>query len=267
MPALVIYPARAKLPAHTVRARRANQLKEKMTMALFIPGPAFADIRGSIGGTTFSRSRAGAIARNRTIPINPNTERQNEVRDDFALAAAAYAGLPQEKALLWNDYASNFSRLNALGQPYTPSGKQMAIEAGLNLRAVGQSPLTVVPSDFSEPTLDLSIMTVTITNTGGELAAFTTALAAVTNAQFVIFQTTMQQPSSRIDLRGSYRQTHVAADPNEALLTPYEDLWNAGDPVLLTPGNVIGLRMRAINTANGLSTAWYYADQVVPATA
>jgi hypothetical protein len=95
-------------------------------MALIRFGNGVSEIRGSIAGTTFSRNRAGAVARNRIKPINPNTQQQADVRYLFATIAAQFADLNQAQKDVWTDFAAalTFWR-NRLGEPYTPSARQV----------------------------------------------------------------------------------------------------------------------------------------------
>jgi len=112
-------------------------------MALILPAQGIADIRGSQGGTVYSRNRYGNYVRNRTIPVNPNTEKQQSVRAEFRWAANAWRdGLTDADRLSWETYASITPWTNKLGMLVYLSGQAMfmrsaiiSVQAGLNLPA------------------------------------------------------------------------------------------------------------------------------------
>ena len=95
----------------------ANAQKRK-GMALCRFGGGIADMRGSIGGTVFSRTRFGATARNRTTPVDPGTSFQMEVRAIMGqVRDAFYNTLTAAQRTAWTQYANNVSMSNRLGEP------------------------------------------------------------------------------------------------------------------------------------------------------
>ncbi|MGH3481033.1 MAG: hypothetical protein ACRDQD_29940 [Nocardioidaceae bacterium] len=78
---------------------------------------------GSIGGWTASHNKGGAYFRRRSVPTNPATEAQNEVRAIFGSLAQQWTSLltPSQRAA-WNTYASNVSWTDVLGQTIQLSG-------------------------------------------------------------------------------------------------------------------------------------------------
>ncbi len=108
-------------------------------MAIVKYGAGVIDMRGSIGGTTYSRNRAGAIARARTKPINPSTEFQQIVRNILQSVVNAWSEvLTAAQRTAWNDYATAVPWLNALGEAMLLTGYNMycrsniaRIQAGL----------------------------------------------------------------------------------------------------------------------------------------
>lgn len=78
---------------------------------------------GSIGGTVWSRNRYGAYIRNRSVPVNPNTDRQVAVRNAVrALTIAWQNVLTQAKRDSWETYAANVVWTNKLGQSVNLTG-------------------------------------------------------------------------------------------------------------------------------------------------
>lgn len=84
---------------------------------LLQPGPLTAEMRGSVGGTTFSRNRFGQIARQRVTPVNPNTARQAAVRATFQFLTDAWnSTLTQLQRDSWNLYGASVVMKNKLGE-------------------------------------------------------------------------------------------------------------------------------------------------------
>ena len=124
-------------------------------MALIQLGPAVADIRGSIGGTVFSRNRFGNHIRARITPVNPQSTRQNLVRSIIQLLAQAWSTvLTQPQRDAWEVYASNIVRQNALGAQifltgfnhYIRSNSPILQALGTRVDA-GPTTLTLPPGD------------------------------------------------------------------------------------------------------------------------
>lgn len=106
-------------------------------MALVRFGQGVAEMRGSIAGVTFGRNRSGAYARNRTVPVNPNTQAQADSRYLFSQTAFAYTQLTAVQKEQWKQYAKLTSFfVNKLGESYTPSGRQLFQYCNMNLAIV-----------------------------------------------------------------------------------------------------------------------------------
>lgn len=124
----------------------------------FTPGPAIASASGSIGGTTFSHNRFGAYTRKRAIPTDPNTNRQQAVKANFAALSTAWnTVLTPEQREAWNQYGANVPRVDALGQTHYLPGIQWFIGLNTIWMQGGQTMLTGAPTTYNR----------------GELPAFT----------------------------------------------------------------------------------------------
>jgi hypothetical protein len=75
-------------------------------MAL-IKSTILSAIRGSINGTVFAQNKSGAYARNRTVPVNPNTTNQQAVRIALGQAAMAWKTLSAERRAAWDASAGS----------------------------------------------------------------------------------------------------------------------------------------------------------------
>lgn len=64
------------------------------------------DLRGSIGGQTYSRNKAGAFIRQRVKPVNPQTVIQQQARFRFGNMSILYQSLSPEVKGCWQNFAS-----------------------------------------------------------------------------------------------------------------------------------------------------------------
>jgi hypothetical protein len=78
---------------------------------------------GSMGATVYSHNRSGAYIRARTVPVNPNTDRQVAVRNAVrALAIGWENTLTQAQRDEWSVYAASLAWQNHLGQTINLTG-------------------------------------------------------------------------------------------------------------------------------------------------
>ena len=107
-------------------------------MALITFGAAVSNISGSVGGTTFARNRGGAYMRSRTVPLNPKSPSQFDVRLQFgALAQAWSADLDEAQRSSWDSYAIGTPIVNKLGQERLLSGINWFVGNNALNQAVG----------------------------------------------------------------------------------------------------------------------------------
>ena len=89
-----------------------------------------AAMSGSAGGKTYSRNRYGAYIRNRSIPVNPSSSRQQAARNAFSAAAVYWSStLTAAERTAWNDYAAAVPVLNAVGDTVYLTGFAMFLRS------------------------------------------------------------------------------------------------------------------------------------------
>lgn len=121
-------------------------------MATLEFGSIITKAAGSIGGTTFAKTRAGYIAKNRPAPPLPAGALQLAQQTRLKLAAALWRTLPVTTQDGWNDYADSVTLTNRLGQAFTPTGQQMFIRNAVFQLTTGTSvSLTEPPGNLGIP--------------------------------------------------------------------------------------------------------------------
>ena len=116
-------------------------------MAIFTAGPAVAEIRGSAGGTTFSRNRFGAYTRQRTTPVNPNSPAQVLARGRLSTLTVYWRDtLTQAQRDAWDAYADATTWKNALGQDIKLTGLNHFLRAGQLRLQAGEAIVATAPA-------------------------------------------------------------------------------------------------------------------------
>lgn len=85
---------------------------------MLIKSQLVTQVSGSIGGLTGSRNAGGMYFRARGLPTNPNTSRQQAVRNAVSLLATRYVEeLSPSQRESWRLYAANVPLVGPLGDP------------------------------------------------------------------------------------------------------------------------------------------------------
>jgi len=120
-------------------------------------GATVSDIRGSIGGTTFSRNGGGAYAKARTCGTNPNSVAQQVVRAIMSACYTAWSLLATEVRDAWATYASNITIPNRLGDQINLSGYNMFCRTKSICDLIGVATPAAAPTVMALADQDASI--------------------------------------------------------------------------------------------------------------
>ena len=160
-------------------------------MALVKLGGGVVEMRGSIGGTVFSRNRFGAYARNRSKPVNPNTPRQQAVRSIIALLRSMWFGtLTQDQRDAWASYADNVPMMNRLGETQHLTGYNMFCRTNAVGQQNGLALIANAPTEFSLAEMDPTLAIAPTVDDGKIAVSFDRLLpwAAETGGYMVVYQ-------------------------------------------------------------------------------
>lgn len=116
-------------------------------MAVLKYGPLASEVRGSIGGTVFSRSRAGTYARARRKPVDAPTNVRNAYQSTLATVYGRWAdSLTNAQRIVWNTLGANTTFLNALGEEYHPTGYNLYVRTNALTIYWGFTPIDTAPA-------------------------------------------------------------------------------------------------------------------------
>lgn len=234
------------------------------------------EMSGSMGGITASHNRGGAYLRRRSIPVNPNTARQQLVRAAFGGLVQAWTNtLTDAQRQAWRDYAASVPRTDSLGNTINLTGQQWYIAANTprdqGLMALGHPAAGIVndaPTLFNtgEPVLDVTEFSVS----GDSVTFEITYTAALSDAAATLVYIGSPQNAGVTFFKGPYQL--AAADSAAAAATTISIVADVTDPlqwasdIVITAANVGSFYpLRIINTFDDgrLSQAWQAMLQLI----
>ena len=114
---------------------------------------------GSLNGIVFSHNRFGSYMRNRSIPVNPSSQRQQDVRAAFTSLAADWSEvLTQAQRDAWILYGQSVEVINRIGDPINLTGINMFIRSNTVLLQLGLPQVNDGPTEFSLPSVDPTVV-------------------------------------------------------------------------------------------------------------
>jgi len=126
-------------------------------MALITYSPAISDMRGSVGASTFTRSRAGNIIRTKIKPCEQQSNAHTQARAYLSILTDAWANtLTDAQRIAWNDLANQTTLVNALGRTHQPTGRDLFLR--VNIPVTSDHPLIdTAPDTALYPIVPLSM--------------------------------------------------------------------------------------------------------------
>ncbi|MEQ8945812.1 MAG: hypothetical protein RIC94_14815 [Phycisphaerales bacterium] len=211
-----------------------------------------AEARGSINGTTYARNRAGAYARNRSVPVNPGSPRQDVVRAAVGTLAARWRDtLTNGQREAWDVYALDTPRPNKVGDPINVGGLGMYVRGNVPRIQAGLSIVDNGPLLPGVPEVGLVSIN---TNAGGAFTVDYDDTLPWTNQNggaLLIYLSANKSPALNF-FKGPYRFAGlVAGNATTAPTSPATVAWPFGNAP--TAGNQIFLRAVVVDQSARLS--------------
>jgi hypothetical protein len=217
-------------------------------MGLIKYGIAVADISGKVSGNVFARNRAGSYVRKWAKPTNTPTAKQSANRLAFGNVSKDWALLTPIQQEAWNTLASTVTRLNRLGEAYTPTGRQIFLESANNMRVLGLTILTDAPISLLQPTIDGSPI-VDVEETADALATMAMSGAAAQSGISAVWEASKMFANNKTNFKTDYRQILTGATgATQNLLDAYVAVFG---PVA-EEDNIVSFRLSYIDTVNGM---------------
>ena len=135
-------------------------------MALIRTSNLVNDIRGSVGGNTFSRGLAGAQVSNRRSPRSKKASNQMQQNHYLPALSQAWRLLSDVERNSWRLKASAMTVQNSMGQPRVPSGFQVFVARNYVRTLLELSLLSTAPVDRPFSDLPFTAMDMRVRSNG-----------------------------------------------------------------------------------------------------
>lgn len=224
---------------------------------------------GSVGGFTASHNRFGSYIRNRTIPVNPNSVAQNQVRSILADLTEQWQNqLTPARRQAWSDYAANTPVTNRLGDSIRLTGLNHFVRSNSPRMQVGtlakalDGPETMgLPGTFFPSTIQATAddQNILIGWIGAAEWSSESGAAAIVSMGLPQKQT-INFFNGPWKYYGIIKGDTVAPPESPEVPTP------TTSPYIFSTGQKIFLRVR-VSRADGRLSNWFYASTTAIATA
>ena len=245
-------------------------IKGKVVTVLFalikMSGVGITEASGKLGGSVFSRTKGGAVLRNRVVGTNPQTVAQQAVRAIFGAISSAWRALTTEERENWNSIAEDYPYQNRLGETKILSGKALFQKLNNNLLYAGES-LKTSPSSPEGVNAPVEIDTFELQDDAGALVSngFINLATAGDNTTIVVVEATPPlSPGIKNATPRFVRIGQVTASSSVATIgSPFMD--NNYIPVFGVPavGSQVQVRVFSVNPNTGEKSAYLKATTIV----
>lgn len=175
---------------------------------------------GSVGGLVYSHNRGGMYTRQRSIPVNPNSIRQQEVRAALtALVQAWDTILTQTQRDGWDLYGDNTPVLNTLGDPIILTGQQQYIRSNTPRIQAALARVDTAPVVFDTNSPVVAVPT--FTEEGGEINVVGTITPAADGAGTAFLYVGRNQNVGRKFYKGPYQLAAIQAIADAAITVAF----------------------------------------------
>jgi hypothetical protein len=122
-------------------------------MAKVVYGPIVSDARNKIGGSVFTKVRAGSMVRRKVSPCQPRTTAQMNVRAAFTALSKLWGGSTMDANRAgWIALAASYPVKDVFGANVSLTGHQLFVKLNRNLQTVKvPTPLLIAPVSLTCP--------------------------------------------------------------------------------------------------------------------
>lgn len=226
-------------------------------------GNIVADIRGSIGGITYSKNSFGAYAKNKVSPINPQTSGQTNARAFFTSLTKAWQSLTDVQRDGWSNFGTLYGEPDGFGEVRPISGIAAYIRTNLNLLTYSKTRVDNPPANFSVTLVTPPVgEMVTITENVGpgiDTVRVEFTEASLPANHFLVAFLTPEIPQSRkaFDplLRLIGQSAVAAAQPADISFDPTKYSYSSN--------HYVGVKVDMINATNGARAVQYHGVRMI----
>lgn len=213
-----------------------------------------AGASGSVRGLVASHNKGGQYFRGRSIPTNPQTAFQQQVRNSMAMLTSAWSQiLTALQRQGWNDYAANVPTTDSLGNKIQLTGLNWYVACNVPRLQCGLTRVDAPPTTFTLASLTNPTLTSFTASTRVLVSAYTNtdAWAIATGGALAYFISQPQSPGINF-FKGPYRFLgKVLGNTGTPPTSPFT---SAAGPFPTTAGNQVFVFARALNADGRISS-------------
>lgn len=220
-------------------------------MAKVVYGPIVSDARNKIGGSVFTKVRAGSMVRRKVSPVQPRTSSQMNVRAGFTSLSKLWSDATMDaNRAAWITLAQANPTKDVFGATVTLTGHQLFVKLNRNLQALGSPTiLLIAPANLSCPYPGQ----LTLAHDGPPVTSLTVDQSVdPTGAEGFIISATPGIGAGRTSAGARFRQISADAGPSAGpknILAPYTAKF--GTPIT---GSRIFFREKYVKLATGAAS-------------
>lgn len=122
-----------------------------------------SDMRNKLNGSVMSKNRAGSYIRNKTTPVNPQTQFQQAVRQRLGALSTQWGSLSEAQRQSWIGSTASFPYTDIFGDKKELDGKSLFIKLNSNLANIGVATIQSAPAPVGVPVFGLTSADATVT--------------------------------------------------------------------------------------------------------
>lgn len=228
-------------------------------MATIKLGAIASDIRGSIGGTVFSRNGGGAYAKARTKGTDPKTAKQQVVRSIMSGLIGAWALLSATVRNNWGVYARQVPFINRLGDSINLSGYNMWTRTKAICELIGVAEPAAAPTVMYLAEGDPSVVITPDASSSNVSIAFDNTIpwAGEVGGHLLCYQGLPQPPT-----RNSYSGPFLYAGKVNGAGTPPTSPQAVALPYTMAAGQKCFMQFRTLRADGRLSSPFRISGTV-----
>lgn len=226
--------------------------------ALIKMGAFVTDISGKIGGTIFSRGRGGAYAKNKVIPLNPQTQAQQLVRQGFGALSAVWRGLLEIQRKAWDAATDDYPYQNRLGETKFLSGFGLHQQINLSLGTINK-PRILIP--LAPALVNAIASMVVVITAGGVKTINATKLGVSADTDWSVEATESVSPGVS-NVSNRFKRIAVLTDADTGAAFDIDAAYTAvfGEPLV---GSRVTIRLKPVNKNTGQSGVFSTQSTIV----
>lgn len=219
-------------------------------MALIKFGGGVSEIRGSIGGTVFSRGPAGAIARQRVKAINPATNLQTKIRAVFsALVQQWSSALDVAERAAWAAYAAGTNFLNKVGETIQVTGLACFVRSNTLRQQMGVAITQAAPTGTGQASGVVTSVSAAVATQLIDLSDPSSGFAKGTVGEYLLVYVAVPMAAGRASSPRGWRYAGSLAGSVVPPNTPF----TFASPYVFIAGQQIGVSITHIDAAGRVS--------------